>query len=214
MTEYHGERGPQGDHGQSGPTGPAGPTGAPGKDWKFGSASIARLLAYGLVVCACVLALVKVQGQTIALKHERDRVGNLFLVNLAQGASDGCISANRITYVNRAQLKDAIPNARAQYQQLVNDGTLTQAQVDRILLDAKQQINLYLDREPYRDCNRAADRYLKLMADKDLRITTAEEIYNKDRNATTAIRVAEDKDQKRREAQLELAHKLAVTGKR
>jgi hypothetical protein len=57
------ERGPQGDHGQhgdTGATGATGPQGEPGSPWHWGLWPALRLLAYVLVVAACVYSVASV----------------------------------------------------------------------------------------------------------------------------------------------------------
>lgn len=206
MSDTNGERGPQGDHGQHGDIGNTGATGAQGPQGKRGPAftgwAFARLLAFALVAVVAAYTLVQVQSEsnarTDALARERERVGNVFLATLAQGSIDGCVSANEATYVDRAQLLDAIPNARPQYQQLVDDGTLTQAQADRLLANAQKQITKYLERRRYRDCVAAADRYLKLISDKTYQGEQRAELKIKVTDATQELKDQEAADEKRR----------------
>lgn len=163
---------------------------------------LARLFAFVIVAFAAIFAFVSVEhestARTNALKVERERVGNVFLGTLAQGSVDGCISTNDATYVDRAQLLDAIPNAKPQYDQLVKDGTLTRAQADRLLSDAQKQIDRYLARRKYRDCEKAALRYLKLISNGAYKSEQTASVRVKAQEASRGLKRQEAADERRR----------------
>lgn len=164
--------------------------------------SMARLLAFVLVAFAAIFAVVQVQQESKKRDHaiivERRHVGDVFTSTLAQGALSGCVADNRLVYAQRSLLKDSLANARPTYAQLVKDGTFSQAQADRLLADAKKQVDQYLARIPYRDCAGSAERYIKLIRDRSLRDLRNAQVKNDAAAAAGVINSLEAKDERRR----------------
>lgn len=163
---------------------------------RFNGWAAARLVAFLLVASMSMVAVALVQNESRdrdrAILAERNRVGDAILVSLGQGSVNGCVADNKLIYNSRAQLKDQIANARPVYAQLVHDGTLTQHQVERLIVNAHGQVERYLRRLKFRNCEEAANRFLKQIKDESLR-------KSEKRNAVLMSRKSADQLVKQRE---------------
>jgi hypothetical protein len=104
-----GERGPQGDHGQHGDTGPTGPQGEPGKNWRFTSGSLLRLLAYLAVAGACIFA----SARTFDLASENTKTLEKIEQEGVERRDQSC------TIAEREHLR-AVESLRSTYLYVVN----------------------------------------------------------------------------------------------
>jgi hypothetical protein len=140
-----------------------------------------RTMAYLLLAAAVAYSIVGVRNEASnrnkALGVQREQRANQILASTAVGAVNGCINNNR-TLVEplRQIITDGLQNARSTYDRLVQEGTFTQAQADRLYKQAKEQTRQSLARIKYRDCEAAASPYIRQITNPDDRRSLAVEL--------------------------------------
>lgn len=143
---------------------------------------------------AFIVLTIAVGYAILSLQNQREARANDILASLAQGSVQGCITQNEnVTQPLHTILVDSYKNSVGNIRRLADEGTLTVPQSKRILKDARDQTQGYLDAAPYRNCRAAGARFYNQISDPMKRAAAKASVDSQAQQAADYLKAKEPK---------------------